>query len=111
MLLKNKTTKKIISKDLRIAKTFSDKIFGLLREKPETAMLFFTRFGIHTFLMKSSITVLVLNQQNKIVQIKENLKPNRIFLWNPKFNKIIELPNSTKPLLSTGQTLEIVLDT
>ena len=95
MLLINHTTNEIISQKLFIANSFLENISGLLRQKRGTSMLFITRFGIHTFFMKYPITVLVLNNKNQIVQIKQNLKPNRIFIWNPKYTKIIELPTPT----------------
>ncbi len=93
MILINKTTGESVTRNLKIADTISENIFGLIKEKQNTSMLFNTRFGIHTFFMKHSITVLVLSKKNKIVKIKQNLKPNKLFLWHPKYAKIIELPN------------------
>ncbi len=94
MILKNKNTNKIISKNLKIAKSFSDNLFGLLKEKPGTYMLFNTRFGIHTFFMKNPISIAVLDKNYKVVKVKCNLKPNRIFIWNPKYSKVLELPTN-----------------
>ncbi len=94
MILYNKTTNKKITNNLKIAENFYQNLLGLLKEKEGTAMLFKTRFGIHTFFMKYPIDVIVLNKNNKVIQIKKNLKPNKLFLWNPKYSKIIELPNN-----------------
>jgi len=58
-------------------------------------MLFRTRFGIHTIGMKYAIDVLILDKKNKVVAIKKNLEPNKIFLWNPAFNTVLELPAGT----------------
>lgn len=93
MILLNKTTNKKITNNLKIATNFLQSLFGLIKEKEDTAMLLYTRFGIHTFFMKYPIDVIVLDSKNKIVQIKKNLKPNTFFVWNPKYKKIIELPN------------------
>ena len=54
-----------------------------------------THFGIHTFGLKFPIDILILNNNNKVVSIKENLKPNKIFLWNPIYEKVVELPRGT----------------
>jgi len=73
--------------------SFIDKSFGLLRfAKPQPVYLQ-TRFGIHTFFMRYSIDVLILDKDNKVTRLKENLKPNRIFVWPVIFNQVIEFPN------------------
>ena len=73
--------------------SFIEKSFGLLRfTKPQPVYLQ-TRFGIHTFFMKFPIDVLILDKDNKIVKLRENLKPNRIFVWPISFDKVIELPD------------------
>jgi len=74
------------------AKSFKQKIIGLIGKKEPTALLIITRFGIHTFGLKFPIDVLVLDEENKIVKLKQNVQSNRIFFWNPKYTKIVELP-------------------
>jgi len=87
--------KEVISLTIREARNLKEKIQGLLgKEKPESLMIK-THFGIHTFGMKFPIDVLILDKNNKIVSIKKNLKPYRIFLWNPLYEKVIELPPQT----------------
>lgn len=77
------------------AKNIKEKIIGLIgKEKPET-LLIKTRFGIHTFGLKFPIDVLILNSKNQVVKIKKSLKPNRIFLWNPIHDGVIELSQET----------------
>lgn len=73
-------------------KGFKDKTRGLLFSKTAFPVFIETRFGIHTFGLKFPIGVLILDGANRVVGLKENLKPNRIFLWNPKYKKVIELP-------------------
>lgn len=87
-----------------------EKIVGLIgKDRPEN-LLIKTRFGIHTFGVKFPIDVVVINKQNKIVTIKQNLKPNRIFFWNPIFNKVLELPFGTvkNNCFKKNQFLEIL---
>lgn len=86
------------------------KAVGLIGKKKAEAVLIRTRFGIHTFGLKFPIDVLVLDKNCKIVKLKENLLPNRIFLWNPKFDSVLELPRGTirKIGLQIGRKLDIV---
>ena len=69
-----------------------DKIKGLSGAKKAYPVFFQTRFGIHTFGLKFPIDVLILDQDDMVVKLAENLKSNRIFIWNPLFDKCIELP-------------------
>lgn len=84
----------MISIPVREARNLREKIIGLIGAKPY-ALLIKTHFGIHTFGLKFPIDVLILDNQNKVVSIKKNLKPKRIFIWNPLFEKVIELPQGT----------------
>lgn len=54
---------------------------------------FETRFGIHTFFVKTKVDVVILDSDSRVRYIKENLAPWRIFVWNPKYFRILELPN------------------
>lgn len=76
------------------AKSLKEKIVGLIGKKPY-ALLIKTRFGIHTFGLKFPIDVLILDHKNKVVKIKKSLMPNSIFLWNPLYDMVIELPQGT----------------
>jgi len=77
------------------AKSLKEKIQGLIGKDKPLALMLKTHFGIHTFGLKFPIDVLILDKENKVVAIKRNLKPNRIFLWNPIFNIVLELPSGT----------------
>jgi uncharacterized membrane protein (UPF0127 family) len=68
---------------------------GLIGEENPYPVFFKTRFGIHTFFMKFPIDVLILDDKNKAVVIHENLRPFRIFCWNPIYDKVVELPTGT----------------
>lgn len=77
------------------AKTLFEKTIGLIRTSEPSNLLLKTRFGIHTFGMKYSIDVIVLNKDNIVKALKENLQPNRIFVWNPLYEIVIELRPGT----------------
>ena len=72
--------------------TGKNRLLGLINSEKAYPVLIQTRFGIHTFGMRFPIDILILDKNNKVVKISKNLKPNRIFLWNPMFDKVIELP-------------------
>lgn len=101
MIIKNKTNNTIVSSDAKQAVSLLDLIFGLLLKSNPRSMLFTTRFGIHTFGMRESIDVIVLDNNLKVIKVKENLKPNRIFFWNPKYDLVLELQTNTIKKTST----------
>ncbi len=82
----------IIIKNVKKSSTVFDKATGLIGKK--TAFPFFleTRFGIHTFFLGFPIDIVILDGKNTVVDNAENLMPNRLFFWNPKYKKVLELP-------------------
>lgn len=77
------------------AKNIKEKVIGLIGKKNPQNFMLKTHFGIHTFGLKFPIDVLILNNENKIVAIKKNLMPQRVFVWNPKYDQVLELPSGT----------------
>jgi hypothetical protein len=108
MILYNQSQKTILSKDLKEAISLLDKFFGLLIKSNSRTLLFKTRFGIHTFFLKDTIDVLVLDQSSQVVKT-QTVKPNSIFLYNPIYQIIIELPQNAikKSKTKIGDKLEI----
>ena len=80
---------------VKTATNLKEKIQGLIGKDKPQALMIRTRFGLHTFGLKFPIDVAILNKDNKVVAIKKNLVPNKIFVWNPKYGKVIELPSGT----------------
>ena len=95
MILRNLTTGKIISKDLKICESFWDRSLGLLNPSNPRCLLFRTRFGIHTFFLSEPIDVLVLDARFRVADLREGLVPNRLFFWNPRFDFLVELKQGT----------------
>ena len=85
------------------------KTIGLIGKKNPQAIFFKTRWGIHTFGVRFPIDIVILDMTNTVQKIKHSLKPNRIFLWNPKFYNVIELPEGTieKEHIKIGEILDI----
>ena len=94
MFIKNITKNKILSSDLKIAKSLSDQLLGLLKKSNPRSLMFNSRFGIHTLFLKHPIDVLILDSKNTVVKTAI-VNPNSIFLWNPIYSKILELPKDT----------------
>lgn len=76
-------------------KSFLGKSKGLINKSKPNNIYFKTRWGIHTFGLKFPIDVVITNKNNKVVVLKENLKPNHIFIWNPKYRNVFELKPKT----------------
>lgn len=73
------------------AKTFWQKTIGLIGKNTLQPLFLQTHWGIHTFGMRQSLDIIIF-RKNTVVVFKENLKPNRIYLWNPKYQDVLELP-------------------
>lgn len=85
------------------------KIQGLIGKNEAESVYFQTRFGIHTFFLKFPIDVVVLDKNNKVVKLQQNLAPNRIFVCNPRYFYVLELPKNTinKMKLSLGDKVNV----
>lgn len=107
MKLENLTQKVTLTNNLIIANTIIKSSIGLLNQPQGPAMFFKTRWGIHTLGMKYPLDIIVLNNNLKIVKIKKNLQPNRIFFWNPFYSLIIEIPSSQKTKIKINDILKL----
>lgn len=76
-------------------KNLKDRVIGLIGKEQATPVMIETRYGIHTFFLKFPIDVLILDDQGKVEVFKESLSPNRIFIWNPRYRTVLELPEGT----------------
>ena len=108
MVIKNLTKNKVITKDAKFAEFIIDKSLGLLKKGSPKTLIFKTRFGIYTFFLKEPIEIVVLDKDLKVVKLKESLKPNRLFFWNPKYFWIIELVSGSinKSKIQKGDLLK-----
>ena len=109
MKISNETKDKLIASNAKEPSSFLAKSIGLIGAKSPTALILETRFGIHTFGVPFPIDVLILDQERKVVKMKESMRPFRFFVWNPKHSKVIELPAGTigKNKISVGDKISI----
>lgn len=95
LTLKNLTNEITISDQASVATTIFDRMFGLLNPKSPKYLIIRTHFGIHTFFMKYPIDVMLLDKNNRVVQLRENLPPFRLFFYNPQYSTVVEMPKGT----------------
>ena len=99
----------VITIRARQLNSWSDKSKGLLGSTKPENVYFKTRWGVHTFFMKFAIDVVILDRRNVVVNTFQNLKPWKIFLWNPKFNQVLELPQGTVTKLGLNKGNKVAL--
>jgi uncharacterized membrane protein (UPF0127 family) len=109
MKVLNQTKRTLISNNVIMPKSLIDQSLGMIKYKTPQAMLLTTRFGIHTLFMRYAIDVLILDGANKVVYLRENLTPNEHFLWNPKYNKVLEVPSGVIKQSKTKKGDQLVL--
>ena len=109
MILKNLTRNSIISTDLKAADSPIDKFFGLLKKSNPRSLLFQTRLGMHTFFLKNSIDIIILDR-NLTIRKASSVKPNKLFFYSPQYPYVVELPNGTiiKSKTEIGDKLNII---
>lgn len=93
---------------VRIAENFKDKLFGLMHKKNiDYGLLIKKCKSIHTFFMLESIDVLLLDQENRILKINRNVKPNKILIFNnKKRTNILELPSNSSLNLKVNDIID-----
>ena len=82
--------------DIKVANTFSKRLFGLMFKKNITYGLLFNNCrSIHTFFMLTSIDIVATDHNDKIIKTYKNVKPCRILIAPKKTKNIYELPKNT----------------
>lgn len=109
MRLFNKTRNTILTDEIIIPESLIDQSLGLLKYHKPITIVLHTRFGIHTFGMRFPIDIVILDKDNRIAEIKKNLKPNRIFIWNIAYSTVIELPTGILNKSNTGKNDEVII--
>ena len=94
--------------DIVCADSFKKKLLGLMGKKNISYGMYFPKVNsIHTFFMRENIDVIALDNDNVIIDIKPNMKKNRIYLA-PKKTSILELPYNASKNLKIGQKLTFI---
>jgi len=90
------------------AESFKDKLIGLMGKKNiNYGLLIKNCSSIHTFFMLENIDVLLLDQNNRILMINRNVKPNKILIYNnKKRTNILELPSNSSLNLKINDIID-----
>ena len=110
MILQNITTNTTIARNLSLKTSLLSKTLGLIGKHSITPIYFTTRWGIHTFGVRHPITIFVCSKQNQqfhVQKIKSPLNPNQIYLYNPQYNHIFELPYQEYPV-KIGNIIQLI---
>ncbi len=94
---------------IKIANNFKDKLIGLMGQTNIDYGLLITNCkSIHTYFMKESIDVLLLDKDNRILMINRNIKPNKILIFkSKKRTNILELPNNSSLKLNVNDIIDL----
>ena len=104
MRIMNLTKRCSISDQAKLAVTFFDRMTGLLNKNNPRTLVFYTRFGLHTFGLHYPIDIILLDSSNKVVKLTKKFSPNQFFFYNPLFRTVIELPAGS--IDRSGTTLD-----
>ena len=89
------------------AKTFKERLFGLMFKKNiDYCLLFKNCNSIHTFFMMQNIDVCMLDKEDKIVLLKENAKKNKI-IYHRNAKTTLEMPLGATKYLKINNKLKI----
>ena len=81
---------------IRIAKTFKDRLLGLMFKKNiNHGLLFKDCKSIHTFFMMEKIDVVATDKNDNIIKKYKNVKPWRVLIAPKNTKNIYELPKDT----------------
>ncbi len=83
--------------EIKEAKTFKDRLIGLMFKKNiKYGLLFKNCRSIHTFFMMESIKVIATDKDDNIIKVYDDIKPWKILIAPRKTKNIYELPKITK---------------
>ena len=105
----NQTTNTIISKKEKICKTLLSQALGLMfRPKQNLVMIFPTEriIRLHNFFVFYPLTIVVLDKNQRIIEIKQGFKPFAFWNSTQKGKYVIELAEE-KNTVKVGQQLEL----
>lgn len=109
-MLYNETKKITVADDLKIAKTFKERFWGLMfkrRIAGNEGLMLLGCNAIHTCFMRFAIDVVFMDINYKVIAIKKKIKPWKFCSFVRKAYITVELPEGTvdKKNISIGDIL------
>ena len=93
--------------EVKEAKTFFQKLKGLMFQNKVNYILKFKTNGLHTFFMKTNIDVILTDKNHRILYIYRNLKPNKIILPKKHVKYTYETPVNYLKKIKIGDQLDL----
>lgn len=97
-MLYNETKKIMVVDDLKIARSFKERLMGLMFRKricSSEGLLILGCNSIHTCFMRFAIDVVFMDMDHRVICIKEKIKPWRQSGFVRKAYMTLELPEGT----------------
>ena len=108
-MITNKTTNKIISNKETICNNIFSQSIGLMFSKRKNLIMVFNkerRISLHNFFVFYPIEVLVLDENKKVIEIKENFLPFTFWNSKKKGKWLVELgKEKSKKMVNIGNKL------
>ena len=95
---KKENDKIVIASRVKVADTFFKRFIGLMgtaRMDKGSALLIYPCRQVHTFFMFTSIDIIFLDRENKLLHLIESMPPFRISPYIKESYKVLELPPQT----------------
>ena len=90
-----------------VANSFKKKFFGLMgKENIKKGMFFSKTKSIHTFFMKESIDIIMIDKNNNVVFFIKNMPKNKILIKKKAYHTI-ELPHNSLTTIKINDKLTI----
>lgn len=103
---------KAFLRSAKIAKSFSDRLIGLMFKLPSSnydGLIIDSCNSIHTCFMKYNIDVIFINKSDQVVKFIKNIKPWRMTLMYFSAARVIEYESGVVHLnIKVGDQLEVV---
>ncbi|HNU79774.1 MAG TPA: DUF192 domain-containing protein [Bacillota bacterium] len=97
-MLYNETKKRIVVDEIKIARSFKERLMGLMfksRISKNEGLLMLGCNSIHTCFMRFAIDVVFMDLNHRVIFIKEKVKPWRSSGFIKKAYMTLELPEGT----------------
>lgn len=100
---------KILVNNVKIAKSFSSRLVGLLNRKSinDEGLLLTNCSSIHCFFMKFTIDAVYLSKAMEVLD-KETIQPWKIGKIVKKTKHVLELPEGVAKEILTGEIIEFI---
>ena len=91
----NQTKKMALAVDIKVARSFFERVRGLIGSsslEPGEGFLIPSCKGIHTFGMNYPIDAIYMNRSGEVIAVMSDLAPNLIGIVNFRAHSVLELP-------------------